>query len=226
VAALVNYTALILVSLFLAYHGILRLLDPPQVGGWIIVILGMIALAVDALTAALTYSLQKGSVNMRALFLHNLSDALSSVAVVGGGLLILLHDWRLIDPALTLVIAGYILWLALSEIGGVIRTLMLGSPPDIDTTAVLDAVRHVPGVAGLHHAHFWQMQEHAAALDTHVVLEIGAWDRLEEIKAEIKRVLVERFDIRHSTLEFERADHAHRDADLFGHGFGGRHDGR
>ncbi|MFP4274744.1 MAG: cation diffusion facilitator family transporter [Paracoccaceae bacterium] len=222
VAALVNYTALILVSLFLAYQGVLRLLDPPQVGGWTVVILGLVALAVDAFTAALTYALQKGSVNMRALFLHNLSDALSSVAVVIGGGLILLYDWRMIDPVLTLVIAGYILWLALSEIGGVIRTLMLGSPPEIDTAAVLQAVRAVEGVAGVHHAHFWQLDEHSAALDTHVVLDIGAWDRLEDIKAEIKRELAAGFDIRHSTLEFERADRAHRRADLFGHGFGGR----
>lgn len=70
----------------------MRMIDPPEVAGWTVVILGGIALVVDTLTAFLTYSMQKGSVNIRALFLHNLSDALASVAVIIGGSLIILYD--------------------------------------------------------------------------------------------------------------------------------------
>jgi cobalt-zinc-cadmium efflux system protein len=218
VAALINYTTLILVGAYLLYEGAMRLVDPPEVGGWIIVIVGCVALGVDALTAWLTWSMQKGSVNIRALFLHNLSDALASVAVVGGGALILLHDWRLVDPVVTIGIAGYILWLALREIGGPIRTLMLGAPPDLDPAAVIAAVERVEGVAGIHHVHLWQMQENAAALDTHVVLRAEAWPRLEEVKAEIKAALAAEFGIGHSTLEFEHEARAHRGAALYGCG--------
>ncbi|WP_422074716.1 cation diffusion facilitator family transporter [Tranquillimonas rosea] len=216
VAALINYTTLVLIGLYLIYEGGMRLIDPPEVGGWTVIVLGAVALFVDGLTAALTWSMQKGSVNIRALFLHNLSDALASVAVVGGGTLILLYDWRLVDPLVTLLIAGYILYLALSEIGTPIRTLMLGSPPDIDNDAVIDAVSRVSGVRELHHVHFWQMQEHTAALDTHVVLEPEAWQRQEEIKHDIKHVLETAFGITHSTLEFESAANAHTDVGLYG----------
>ncbi|MBC7133729.1 MAG: cation transporter [Roseovarius sp.] len=222
VAALVNYTTLILVGFYLIYEGAMRLIDPPAVAGWTVVILGGIALAVDTLTALLTYAMQKDSVNIRALFLHNLSDALASVAVVAGGALIILHDMRWVDPVITIGIALYILWLALREIGRPIRTLMLGSPPDIDNNAVVAAIRGVDGVADIHHAHFWQMEEHAAALDTHVVIRTQAWDRLAEIKQAIKQVLEDEFGILHSTLEFEREDQAHQNADLYGHGNGGR----
>jgi cobalt-zinc-cadmium efflux system protein len=215
IAALVNYTSLILVGAYLIYEGIARLLDPPEVGGWTVVLLGGVALAVDALTAGLTWSMQKGSTNVRALFLHNLADALASVAVVAGGTLILLYDWRLVDPIVTLAIAGYILWLALREVGGPIRTLMLGSPPDIDNGTVIDAIRATPGVEDVHHVHLWQMQEHASALDTHVVLTRDAWHRLEDIKREIKAKLADRFDIGHSTLEFEHPDRSCRDTDLY-----------
>ena len=156
--------------------------------------------------------------NIRALFLHNLSDALASVAVIVGGTLILLYDIRWVDPAITIGIAVYILYLAFTEIGGTVRTLMLGSPPDIDTDAVITAVAGVDGVADVHHVHFWQMEEHQAALDTHVVIEKAAWGRLEEIKRTIKDVLEEQFDIRHSTLEFEHPDCAHQDAEVYGHG--------
>ncbi|MDR9484086.1 MAG: cation diffusion facilitator family transporter [Sediminimonas sp.] len=216
VAALINYTTLILIGVYLVYEGGMRLIDPPQVAGWTVVILGGVALAVDTLTAGLTWSMQKGSANIRALFLHNLSDALASLAVVGGGALILLYDWRLVDPLVTLAIAGYILFLSIREIGGPIRMLMLGSPPGFDAHAVLDAVRATPGVESVHHAHFWQMQEHAASLDTHVVIDNDAWPRQQQIKEEIKHMLGAQFDIHHSTLELERADDAHSGAALFG----------
>lgn len=105
VAALINYTTLILVGFYLIYEGGMRMIDPPQVAGWTVVILGGVALVVDTLTALLTYSMQKGSVNIRALFLHNLSDALASVAVIVGGALIILYDMRWVDPAITIGIA-------------------------------------------------------------------------------------------------------------------------
>lgn len=218
VAALINYTTLILLGLYLVYKGVLRLLDPPEVQGWTVVILGGVALAVDALTAALTWSMQTHSVNIRALFLHNLSDALASVAVVVGGALIALHELTWVDPAITIGIALYILHLALTEIGSPIRTLMLGSPPDIDAEAVIGAIRGVEGVADLHHMHLWQMQEHAAALDCHVVVEAAAWHRLETLKQEIKAKLETGFGIAHSSLEFEHEERAHRNAALFGDG--------
>lgn len=217
VAALVNYTTLILVSIYLIREGVMRMIDPPEVHGWTVVILGGVALAVDSLTALLTYSMQKGSVNIRALFLHNLSDALASVAVVAGGALIILFGVWWIDPAITIAIAVYILYIAVSEIGRPVRTLLLGSPPDMDNEAVIAAIRSVDGVAGVHHVHLWQMQEHEAALDCHIVLTAGGWSRIEAIKRDIKTRLENRFGIGHSTLEFERADQAHENANLYGH---------
>ena len=81
---------------------VMRMFDPPAVQGWAVVVLGSVALVVDTLTAWLTYSMQKGSVNIRALFLHNLSDALASVAVIVGGTLILLYEASWADPAITM----------------------------------------------------------------------------------------------------------------------------
>lgn len=218
VAALINYTTLILIGLYLIYEGGMRMIDPPEVVGWTVVIVGGVALAVDTLTAMLTYPMQKGSVNIRALFLHNLSDALASVAVIIGGALIILYDMRWVDPAITIGIALYILYLAFTEIGGPIRTLMLGSPPNIDDQEVIEMLRNVEGVDDVHHIHFWQMQEHSVALDMHVVLKSEAWSRLEDIKDTIKRQLTDEFDITHSTLEFEREDRAHQNASLYGNG--------
>jgi cobalt-zinc-cadmium efflux system protein len=218
VAALINYTTLILIGFYLIYEGGMRMIDPPEVMGWTVVILGGIALVIDTLTAMLTYSMQKGSVNIRALFLHNLSDALASVAVIVGGTLIILYDMRWVDPAITIGIALYILYLSFTEIGGPIRSLMLGSPPDIDGTEVVNAIQTVDGVVEVHHVHLWQMQEHAAALDCHIVVERARLKDTEKIKENIKAVLADHFSIEHSTLEFETTDAAHQHAQTFGHG--------
>ena len=217
VAALINYTTLIVIGFYLIYEGGMRMIDPPEVMGWTVVILGGIALVVDTLTAMLTYSMQKGSVNIRALFLHNLSDALASVAVIVGGTLIILYDMRWVDPAITIGIALYILYLSFTEIGAPIRTLMLGSPPDIDGNDVVRAIQSVDGVVDVLHVHLWQMQENAAALDCHIVVERDRMGEADKIKENVKSVLHERFSIEHSTLKFEATDNAHQEAQVFGH---------
>jgi cobalt-zinc-cadmium efflux system protein len=116
VAALINCTTLISVGVYLIYEGAMPIVDPPEVRGWTVVVLGAVALLVDALTALLTYSMMKSSVNIRALFLHNLSDAMASVAVVAGGTLIILYDMGWVDPAITIAIAIDILYV--TESGG------------------------------------------------------------------------------------------------------------
>lgn len=217
VAALINYTTLILLGLYLIYEAVMRFLDPQEVVGWTIVFIAGIALAVDLVTAGLTYAMSKDSVNIRAAFLHNLADALGSVAVIVAGTLVILFGWHLVDPLVTLMIAGYMLWMSFSEIGGVIRILMLGSPEGMDTDAVLATVRNTEGVDSIHHAHLWLMEEHGAALDLHVVVQDGAWDRAETIRAEIRQRLNQDHGIPFGTIEIESAARACSNAKLFGH---------
>ena len=216
VAALINYTTLILLGLYLCYEAVLRLIDPQGVDGWLVVIIAGIALVVDLVTAALTWAMARDSVNIRAAFLHNVADALGSVAVIVAGTLIILYDWRLVDPLVTFGIAGYILWMSVSEIGGVIRILMLGSPADLETDRVLDELRAIDGVQDIHHAHLWQMQEHEAAIEAHVVVSEGRWNEADAIKARLKTAL-KQAGIGHAMLELECARHACTDVPRIGH---------
>jgi len=205
VAALINYTTLVVIGLYLVYEAVLRLIDPPGVEGWIVVAVAGVALVVDLVTALLTYRLSQESVNIRAAFLHNLADALGSVAVIVAGTLILLYDWRLVDPLVTLGIAGYILWMAIAEIGPVIRILMLGSPPGIAAAEVIATMEAVPGVEGVHHLHLWQMSERRVSLEAHMVVSESDWPAAAEIKNRVKARLAEAHGIGHVTLDIETA---------------------
>ena len=217
VAALVNYTSLIIIGLYLVMEAVLRFLSPEPVQGWLVVIIAGVALVVDLVTALLTYTMSKESVNIRAAFLHNVADALGSVAVIVAGALVLLYEWYWVDAVVTLMISAYILMHVRADVGEVIRVLMLASPRDLDMHEVIATVTDLPGVESLHHVHIWQMQERDAALDAHVVVEHGAWDRADEIKASIKVRLSEAYGITHATLELECARHACLDAQKIGH---------
>ncbi|WP_126975013.1 cation diffusion facilitator family transporter [Frigidibacter oleivorans] len=201
VAALVNYTALILISLWLAYEAVLRILDPQPVAGGIVIVLAGVALVIDLITAALTWRLAQDSVNIRAAFLHNLADAGSSVAVIVGGALILMFDWRLADPIITLGISAYILWHVAQDLGPVIRILMLGAPPGMERDDLRQAIAAEEGVEGVHHLHLWQIDERRNSVEAHLVLAEG--HAAPEVVARVKAMLRRDFRLAHSTFEVE-----------------------
>ncbi|HRO13581.1 MAG TPA: cation diffusion facilitator family transporter [Paracoccus sp. (in: a-proteobacteria)] len=204
VAAFVNYLALIAVSLWLLAEAFGRLADPPAVEGWTVVILAALALVIDLGTAWLTARLARESVNVRAAYLHNLADAGVSVAVMIGGVLILTFGWRIADPILTILISVVILWHIRGDLGPILRMLMLGAPAGVDDTALRAAIVAVPGVAGVHHLHLWQIDERRLSAEMHLVVGAGA-DPHMTLRA-VKVVLAERFGIPHSTIEVETPD--------------------
>ena len=217
VAALVNYTTLIVVAAYLIYEAISRFIEPRGVEGWIVVIVAGAALIVDAVTAFLTYRLSKVSVNIRAAFLHNLADALGSVGVIVAGTLIIFFDWNIADALITLVIAGYILWLVANETGGVIRILMLGTPRELSPDAVLSALCEPDDVDGVHHLHVWQLDERQISLEAPIVISPGGVRTAAEIKRDVKNMIAKQFGIGHSTLEIEGADEDCPDVEPVGH---------
>ncbi len=203
IAALINLVTLVLVGIYLIYEAVWRIFEPQVIAGWIVVIVAGIALIIDVATAVLTYTMSRHSVNIRAAFLHNISDALASLGVIIAGTLILLYQWYWVDTLLTLLIAGYVLYQAATLLPGTIHILMEGAPKDIAIRTVIDAMESVEGVSNVHHVHLWQLDEHRNALEAHVV--IRCFDDTEAVKQALKSTLEQRFAIAHSTLEFEIA---------------------
>ena len=203
IAALINLTTLVIVGLYLIYEALWRFAEPEEIEGWTVVIVAGIALAVDIVTAVLTYAMSKNSMNIKAAFLHNVSDALASVGVIIAGTLILLYGWYWVDTLLTLVIAGYVLWQGFTMLPKTIHLLMEGTPEHLSIQEVISAMEATDGVKNVHHVHIWQLDEHHNALEAHVVSKAEQLGEIEAVKSEIKAMLSDKFNVGHSTLEFE-----------------------
>ncbi len=201
IAALINLVTLVLVGLYLIYEALWRMVEPQVIEGWIVIIVASVALVIDIATAVLTYRMSRHSMNIRAAFLHNVSDALASVGVIVAGSLILLYGWYWTDTALTLLIAGYVLYQAATLLPKTIHILMQGAPENISIEEVTSTMERVEGVLNIHHLHLWQLDEHKNALEAHVVIQDFA--ETEEIKTTLKGELKKHFAITHSALEFE-----------------------
>lgn len=201
VAALINLTTLIIVGLYLIYEAINRFLDPQPIDGWIVIWVAGIALVIDIATAVLVYAQSKNSLNIKAAFLHNVSDALASVGVIAAGLLIIFYDLYVADLVITLVISVYVLWQGFSLLPRTIRLLMGATPDDLEYDRIVAAVQAVPGVQGLHHVHVWSLDEHNRSLEAHIVPEGQTLEAFQAVKADVRAVLKTQFAIDHATLE-------------------------
>lgn len=206
VAALINLVTLIIVGLYLIYEAIGRLFSPQPIEGWTVVVVAGIALVVDIITALLTYTMSKNSMNIKAAFLHNVSDALASVGVIVAGTLILLYGWYWTDTALTLMIAGYVLWQGFSMLPKTIHLLMEGAPEGVSIADIIGTMESIDDVESVHHLHIWELAEDKIALEAHVVIRKNSLPDMERVKSDLKRVLLDKFKVSHSTLEMELDD--------------------
>ena len=203
IAALINLTTLIIISLYLIYEGVWRLIEPQPIKGWIVVVIASVAFIIDMITAFITFKMSKNSMNMQAAFLHNLSDGLASIGVIIAGTLIILYQWYWVDTALTFLIAGFVFWQGLIMLPRTIHLLMEGSPENLSREEIKLSAINISGVEGMHHLHIWHLDEHRVALEGHVAVNVNELKEVKAIKDQLKQMLKNKFNITHSTLEFE-----------------------
>lgn len=202
VGALINATTLNVIGLYLVYEAAMRVVAPPPVAGWTVVIVAAVALAVDVATALLTYAMARRSLNVRAAFIHNVTDALGSVAVIVAGFLIIRYQWYLADAVATFLIAGYALYHGIAMTREAGRILTLGVPRDVHVPALAEALRNVEGVADVHHLHVWALDESERSFEGHVVIERPDTRLAERVTRSVRGVL-SRHGISHATIECE-----------------------
>ena len=161
IAALLNALSLGLIAIWIFVEAYRRLLDPPDVQGTVMLIVGFVGLLVNLAAAWSLRRSAKTSLNVEAAFLHVLGDLLGSIGVIGGGLLIIAFGWTIADPLFGLVIGALIVVSSGRLLWKVLHVLMEGTPEESHVRAMsflkkrlgLREGRHRqrhPAVAGLH----------------------------------------------------------------------------
>lgn len=201
VAALINLTTLLIIGFYLLVEAINRFADPQPIEGWTVIAVAGVALVIDLVTAFITHRGAKDSINMKAAFLHNVSDAMASVGVIVAGVLILLYDLYVADLVITVIIAAYVIWQGLSLMPRTVRLLMGAVPDDVELQEIMDELEAIDGVESIHHLHVWNLGEHRRALEVHILPSHSSLERFEDLKRTVRLRVSSRFGIEHTTLE-------------------------
>ncbi|HEV2688760.1 MAG TPA: cation diffusion facilitator family transporter [Bryobacteraceae bacterium] len=209
-AAFVNSLVMIGVAVFLCYKGYARVMAPEPIATGAMFWVGMLALLVNgAITVGLAGD--RRDLNMRAVFIHNLGDALSSIGIVAGAWLITKTGQPILDPLIAFLIAGMILWSAVGIVIESANILLESLPKGMSLENVATAMLGVPGVCEVHDVHVWSLGSQSRALSCHVRILDMPTSESEIICRLLNEVVSRQFGITHTTIQFE---HTHAPGDF------------
>ena len=203
-AALINATVLLVVTGAIAWSGIERLFTPQPVAGFTVMAVAALGILVNSAAAAILPRGHSHDLNVYGAFVHLVADAAVSAGVVAAGLIIFLTGWLGLDPSVSLIISGVIVWSTWGVLRDAAKMSLQGVPPQIDPAAVRDYLQSLPAVAAIHDLHIWPMSTTETALTCHLVMPDGYPDTdfLDHVYAGLQQ----RFGIAHPTIQIERGD--------------------
>jgi cobalt-zinc-cadmium efflux system protein len=202
-AAVINASVLIVIYIFLFYEAFNRLFEPHEVEAGTMTVVALIGLIANIIGTLLLKRDAKSSMNIRSSYIHLLSDSVSSVAVILGGLAIAFWKINWIDPALTFLIGLYIIKESYDILGEAIHVLMEGAPADLSLNEIKIAVEKFPEVDDIHHIHIWTVGDNDVHLEAHVNVSDMKISESDKLRNKIEQLLESKFGIQHITLQFE-----------------------
>ncbi|UCH66696.1 MAG: cation transporter [Ignavibacterium sp.] len=202
-AAVINSSVLVVISIYLFYEAIMRFQNPEPIKGALMTIVATIGLTANIIGTLLLKRDSATSINIRSSYLHLLTDAISSVAVILGGLAIVFYNIYWIDPVLTILIAVYITRESFKILSDAIHVLMEGAPPGISIKDIQKEVESLDEVEDIHHVHIWTVGENDVHLEAHVNVPDMLISKSNVLGEQIEKMLIEKFEINHITLQFE-----------------------
>jgi cobalt-zinc-cadmium efflux system protein len=202
-AAFMNGQALLLLTIFVVYEAVRRLMHVPPVNGrWMLAVALVGGIANFAAFLALSGA---RSLNERGARAHVLSDLLGSAAATVAALLILIKGWAVVDPLLSLLVSALILrsaWALTRESADV---LLQSVPPGFDVKHIeAELIGHVPGLVEVHHVHVWSMTGERPTITLHACVAPGAQGY--GVPKLIHDRLRERLHVEHTTVQIEEPD--------------------
>lgn len=211
-SAMINATFLIIVSLFLIIEAVKRIQQPTHINGKIMLVVAVVGLVANLLSAMLLHSGSHNNLNVKATYLHVLSDALSSFAVIIGGVILTFVNVSWLDPVLTIAVALYIAYEAWPVIQQTI-TILMESAPQLDYKGIEHDLVQIDGVTAVHHVHAWMIDEKRIIFSAHLNCHDMKLSDVEKIYSQVDQLLREKYGICHVTIQAEY--HRGKDEDFF-----------
>jgi cobalt-zinc-cadmium efflux system protein len=202
-AAIINASTLIIISFFLIREAIDRFSNPTPITGSLMLVVAVVGLIANVIGTVLLKRGSEVNINIRAAYIQLLSDAVSSLGVIIGAVFIMILNISWIDPALTILIAIYILKETYAVVKEAVEVIMMSSPAEIDLSVLQQTVESIPGVKNMHHVHLWKMNDADIHFEAHVDVDDLLVSSTFEIRREIEKRLHDSHDITHTTVQFE-----------------------
>jgi cobalt-zinc-cadmium efflux system protein len=202
IAAFLNASTLIVISLFIFWEAVARIIHPESVNDRTMMWVAAGALALNGAIMIALHRDQRGDINIRAAFIHMLGDAVGAFAIIIGALIIRYTGWNYADPLLSIGLGLLILYTAWDIIRESLNILLEGLPRGIELRAVTEAMNRVDGVLDVHDLHIWSLGSKTHALSSHVLIEDMPPSASEAILKRINEILCA-FGIHHTTIQFE-----------------------
>lgn len=199
-AALLNAMILLIATGAIAWEAVLRLQNPPEIAAGAVIVVAALAAVLNGFSAWLLMSGQE-DINIRGAVLHMAADAMVSVGVVVGAVVIVFTGWNWVDPVVSLLISAVIVWGTWGLLRQSVTMSLQAVPRGIEPRSVRAYLETLPGVVSIHDLHIWPMSTTETALTCHLVIPGAQHDDafMQRICEELNR----RFEIGHATIQIE-----------------------
>ena len=197
-AAAVNAGALFAIGLYILFEAYQRLREPVDVQTTPMLIVSVLGLLVNVISARVLVGGSGSSLNMKSAYLEVMGDLLGSVAVIAGALIIRFTGLTWVDPVLGALIGLWVLPRTWTLLKASVNVLMEGVPEGVDLDALRAELTALPGVTEVHDLHVWSVTSGEHALTAHLVAARPGGGLLAQV-----REVAERYGLEHSTVQLE-----------------------
>ena len=203
-AAFVNGVSLIAISGWIFYEAVQRFIEPEPVKSKEMLVVAIFGFIANMVIVWLFHGEGHKNLNVRSAVLHVIGDALASVGVIVGGVVIYYTSWFVVDPILSCAIGLVVLVGAIRVTREAVHILLEGSPKHADAQKVAACISTIDAVKDVHDMHIWSLCSNYLALSTHVSIDDDAGKSSHELRQEINDKLQTQFGIFHTTIQIEQ----------------------
>lgn len=201
--SLLNAVVLLISVGAIGYEAIFRFKTPEPISGKTIAIISIIGILINGISALMFFRDKEKDINVKSSFLHLASDALVSLGLVIGGVIIYFTNLYWIDPLLSIIICIVIIISTWSLLKDSIKLSLDGVPNNVEIDKVKSEVLRINDIKGIHHIHIWAISTTQNAMTAHLVVSNTlSNEQLTKLKNKLKHHL-EEFNVNHTTFEID-----------------------